>query len=130
MRGKLLALMAMVLLACAGLATASAASLNVGSGTIATVNAAPCTTGTITVTRTQPVYIFWIFHYGYEGVRLSNIPVSCQNLPLQITAGNGEAEGTSPGAASASIEITMDDVYGRNTTAFSLVINGWYVPAA
>jgi hypothetical protein len=121
--------MAILLLACAGLTTASAASLNVGAGSIATVNAAPCTTGTITTTRTQPVYFFWFFLIGYEGVRLSNIPVSCQNLPIQITAGNGEAEGTSPGATSTSIEIDMDAMYGRNTTAFSLVINGWYVPA-
>lgn len=128
MRRRFIAVIVVALLAGVGLTAASAASLNLGAGTVTTTTAGPCTTGTITVTRTQPVYLLWIFLLGYEGVRLGNVPASCQGLPIRITAGNGEAEGTSPGATSTSVEIDMDDMYGRNTTTFSLVINGWHVP--
>ena len=127
MRRKLVALIVVALLALAGLTTANAAGLNLQSSVSVTAGQA-CSTGPISVTRTEPVYFLWIFLLGYEGVRLSGIPESCRNLPIRITAGNGEAEGTSAGASGATLDIHMNARYGTGVTAFHLVIDGWHVP--
>lgn len=128
MRHKLLVLTALLSLGVAGLTVANAATLGVDGGSVTAVQGDPCTTETIDVTRTQPVY-FWIFLIGYEGVRLTDIPATCWNQPISITAGNNDATGTSSGATSGTLEIDMNDRYATNTSVFHLVINGWAVPA-
>lgn len=130
MRTRLLALLAVVLLAAGGLGTAHAASLAVAPSTLTSVAVQGCVPAgqTVTVTRTEPVYFLFIFLIGYEGVRVSGLPDACRSLPVQAAGGTGGTplvQGTVPATGSTTLEWDVAR-YGTGTT-FRLVVDGWSV---
>lgn len=129
-RTKLAAVVGAACLLVSGLTVASAAHLDVASGSISAADATACTTSTVQVTRTERVYIWIIPLNQYEGVRLTAIPAACQNKEVRIVAGAGLAEGVvEAGATSDTLNIHLDDAYSGNTTTFHLLIDGWSIPA-
>lgn len=127
-----LAFLAVGLAVTMALSTANASSLPLSAGSASVSVAQGCSTASVTVARSQPVYFtlfgWQLWQTGWEGVQLSNIPVACRNLPIQVTAGANEASAVVPsGAISATLSVTMSAEYGLNTSTFALTVNGWHV---
>jgi hypothetical protein len=108
----------------AGVTVANAATLGVNGGSVTTVQAGPCSTATLTLTRTGQ-FLFW-----HSGIRISNIPEACRNIPILLSSNDGSVTGSVPaGATSGSVDIATA-WYWSNIRDYSVVFDGWHVPAS
>lgn len=129
MRRKLLAAVAMLAVMASALTIGNAASLTVDGGHLATTQATPCA-ASVTVTRTEPVYLLWIFLIGYQGVRVSGDLDACRGRTIAVTGTGGTPSVTGTVPATGSTTMTWSNLarYGTNV-AFVVAIDGWHVPA-
>jgi hypothetical protein len=129
-RGRLRAAVAGALvLALAGLGVANASTLTVNGGTVSTAQAGPCASA-VTVTRTEPVYLFlWFFLLGYEGVRVSGNLDGCRGREVAVRGVNGTpgVTGTIPTGGSTTVNLGTPR-YDTGQT-FVVTIDGWQIPA-
>lgn len=131
MRLKFLALIAVALLALAGLTTANAAGLNLQSSDVTVNTGQACTANPIPLTRTDAI-LGGLF--GYRSVRLT-IPASCAGHSLHITVyrpSDGSVIGTGSAAPlpTGNVTVAISNIYGflGASHAFALTIDGWHVP--
>lgn len=134
MRSKLLVLLGLTALLLGGLSTASAATLPVGSASLATLQGGRCTPST-PATAADPV---WWGLGGFESVRVQ-MPVACIGKTVDVTvyrtaAGanrsvytRGSATVTAGGALNVSTDRTFGGLFGESV-AFAVAVDGWSVP--
>lgn len=118
-----------LVLALAGLGVANASTLTVNGGAVSTAQAGPCASA-VTVTRTEPVYLFlWFWVIGYEGVRVSGSLDGCRGREVVVrgTDGSPTATGSVPTTGSTNVNLATAQ-YGT-TQAFVVTIDGWQIPA-
>lgn len=129
MRLRALAAVAAACLLAGGLSTAHAASLAVAPGALTVVDGQACTTETVRLTRTEPV---WWGLGGFRGVELT-VPEACVGRVLHVTAhprgGSAVATGSEP-ISGVDVRVPMDGTYGWIFVSHSLsaTIDGWAVP--
>lgn len=130
MRLRALAAVAGVCLLAGGLSTAQAASLAVAPSTVTTTTGQACTTSSLALTRTDPV---WWGLGGYRGVRLT-VPAPCVGRTLHVTAhtsgGSQVATGSLASLPTGTVDVAMSSTYGGLFTShvLSATLDGWYVP--
>lgn len=134
MRSKLLVALGLTALLLGGLSTASAASLPVGSATLATLQGGRCTPST-TATATDPV---WWGLAGYEGVRVQ-MPAACVGKTVDVTlyrtdpAANRSmyTRGSATVTTAGALTVPTDRSFGgpwQEAVAIAVAVDGWSVP--
>jgi hypothetical protein len=127
MRGKLLALVALVALAVGGLSVADAASLSIVTAPVSAIQAGPCTTATVPVATTGRWFLW------YQGVSFQ-VPAACRNLPVAITvttgATNPPTASLPAGTPNGNVALTLSSSPWVWQTSYALVIDGWHIPTS
>jgi hypothetical protein len=103
------------------LTVADAATLAVAGPSVATSTATACTSGTQPI-RVAPIGLLGLLNWG---VRLSDVPPSCQGKPIVVSANSNGVTGSSTGATGSSVDIGTDVFLGSPT--FTVLVDGWVV---
>lgn len=130
MRRRLLVTVAMLAVMASALTVGNAAALSVGTSQLAARQAGPCA-ASVTVTRTEPVYLLWIFLIGYQGVRVSGDLDACRGLPVSVngTSGTPALTGTVPATGSTTMTWSGLARYAASLN-FTVAIDGWQIPTS